>query len=839
MKKFKTVVALLCLVCLLVAASPLVAWADSQLSKPVISSVTNTAKGVTVEWKAVSGAAKYRVYQKGPDDAKWVKVADTKNTKYEDTKVVSGTKYQFAVRCLNSKGKLVSDFSKAKTLTYIARPTIASVTNAKAGVKIEWNKVAGATKYRVFRKGPNDSSWVKLADVSGTKYTDKTAKSGTKYSYALKSLVSGKARNVFSASKSITYIARPAISSVSSTKNGVTIKWKAVTGAEAYRVYRKGPGESSFKKLADVTAKQYIDKTAESGSKYTYKLECVNKSGKVVSAGSATKSLTYIARPAISSLEATDTGVKISWSKVEGAAKYRIFRKGPGENSFKKLTDTAKLSYVDKTAKDGEKYIYRLRSINSAGKVVNTFSATKSIVYSISAKVYVSAPRLTIYKEKSNSAEKTHIRYMAEVKLLTSFPDKNVGKWIPLEYNGKTWYYYQKPGVDMVTTEKSSFSYSTSTKYQREVVDLALSFLNKPTRYEKTHDSTLLGKPDDQGVYCFDCSGFTSYVINTVMQKYIPAYKISVDVDEQYVTGTIYNKGYSGTFSAKTIIAKGKAFDQSKLQPGDLIFFKQINKDDTTRTVDHVGIYLGKGEYIHSVHEFAVNVSCMKDFNLEDFIAAIRVLPGSENPIGATMYTVKSTKLYAEMTLSTVVETIEAGQAVTLQYTNKDGSLAYVEHGTKKGFVKIENLSEEDPFSSETRYVAAASVKLYVNRGGSGESVSVRIGTKLDYQGQYGTSQNYKVIYNSKEYYIWIPSGRSIDEVLSSNKDIATTVQKTVKCTAGCSVYAEPLSTATKTGSLKVGDSVGVVAYSFSDSTWAYVKLSDGSYGYVYSKNLG
>ena len=109
MKKIRTITALLCLVCLLLMASPLVAWADSQLSKPVISSVSNTETGVTVKWKAVSGAAKYRLYHKGPSDEKWVKVGDTADTQLVDTKAVSGTKYSYAVRCLNSKGKLASD----------------------------------------------------------------------------------------------------------------------------------------------------------------------------------------------------------------------------------------------------------------------------------------------------------------------------------------------------------------------------------------------------------------------------------------------------------------------------------------------------------------------------------------------------------------------------------------------------------------------------------------------------------------------------------------------------------------------------------------------------------
>ncbi|MCD8084938.1 MAG: phage tail tip lysozyme, partial [Clostridiales bacterium] len=57
---------------------------SSLLATPVLSGVTGTSSGVTVEWEAVSGAAKYRVFRK-VSGGSWTKLTDTTSTSYTDT----------------------------------------------------------------------------------------------------------------------------------------------------------------------------------------------------------------------------------------------------------------------------------------------------------------------------------------------------------------------------------------------------------------------------------------------------------------------------------------------------------------------------------------------------------------------------------------------------------------------------------------------------------------------------------------------------------------------------------------------------------------------------------
>ena len=52
-------------------------------------------------------------------------------------------------------------------MTYAATPTVSAEQTDK-GILISWNKIAGATTYRVFVR--TESGWSKLADVKGTSH---------------------------------------------------------------------------------------------------------------------------------------------------------------------------------------------------------------------------------------------------------------------------------------------------------------------------------------------------------------------------------------------------------------------------------------------------------------------------------------------------------------------------------------------------------------------------------------------------------------------------------------------------------------------------------------------
>ena len=170
-----------------------------------------------------------------------------------------------------------------------------SVINAKNGVKLYWCSADVAT-YRVLRKAAGEKSYSKIADTTKLTYLDKTAKSGTKYSYKIRGLDANGETTGTSAAESITFIAAPKISDVTNEKLGLKLTWGKVSGAVNYVVNRKNPGEDYWTILGYTTKSTYLDKTTETGKKYSYCVTCASKEGYAVSADSSAKSATFKAK---------------------------------------------------------------------------------------------------------------------------------------------------------------------------------------------------------------------------------------------------------------------------------------------------------------------------------------------------------------------------------------------------------------------------------------------------------------------------------------------------------------------------------------------------------------
>lgn len=263
-----------------------------RLADTKVTSVTNVTSGITVKWSSVTGAAGYYVYRK-TSTGSWSRIAELKGAStlgYTDTKASAGVTYIYTVRPYS--GSVKGDWNSTGTLKRLADPTVASVTNATAGITVKWNKTAGASGYIVYRKGTS-GSWTRIADVksgSATSYTDKTASSGSTYSYTVRAY-SGKTMSDWHNYKSLKRLADPKFDSAYAVKAGITLKWRKVTGAGGYILYRKAPG-GSWARIADIksgSTLKYVDTTAAKGVKYSYTIRAY--SGKVMSSWSSVRNI--------------------------------------------------------------------------------------------------------------------------------------------------------------------------------------------------------------------------------------------------------------------------------------------------------------------------------------------------------------------------------------------------------------------------------------------------------------------------------------------------------------------------------------------------------------------
>lgn len=265
--------------------------AKTSLATPKITKAESVNNGVKISWGRVNGAARYRVYYKGSKG--WIRLADTTSTSYTDKAVSSGKNYTYTVRCLSADAKrFTSGYdSKGKSVKFLSVPKIKKTENVYGGVKLTWNKVSGAEKYRVYYKKNNE--WKGLGNTTSTSFIDTKAMSDHNYTYTVRCITKD-GRNFASGydgkGKSILYTASPQILNAGVAYGGIRIEWKEVIGAEKYRVYVKNG--KSWKRLADTTSTEFTDKTADSKGTYTYTVRCINPSENTFMSGFDSKGIT-------------------------------------------------------------------------------------------------------------------------------------------------------------------------------------------------------------------------------------------------------------------------------------------------------------------------------------------------------------------------------------------------------------------------------------------------------------------------------------------------------------------------------------------------------------------
>lgn len=349
---------------------------DTFLTAPVLTSVKSVYGGMKITWNKVSGAKKYKVYVK--NGSAWKELGITSSLYYTDKSVISGKSYTYTVQCVSADGKnSLSTYSETGISgTYIKAPSVIKIENVSNGSKITWVKVNGAYKYRLFAKS-GSSGWKKLTDTTSNTFTQTGLKTGTEYNYTVVAL--DKNGNIISGYNtqgwSNKYLQAPTITSVQSVYGGLKVTWNKVKGAEKYRVYIKDG--SSWKKLADTTSVSYLDKSVSNGKSYTYTVRCITADGKKTTSDRDDngKSETYVQAPEITKTENIANGTKITWKKVSGAVKYRLYVKVDG-SGWKTVGDTTGNTLTHTGLSSGKNYKYTVRVIkSSSGKISGYKSA--------------------------------------------------------------------------------------------------------------------------------------------------------------------------------------------------------------------------------------------------------------------------------------------------------------------------------------------------------------------------------------------------------------------------------------------------------------------------------
>ena len=146
-------------------------------------------------WKAVSGAASYKVYRATSKNGAYSVINTTKALTYTNTGAALGTTYYYKVEALNASGKSMgfSAIVEGKVAPVLA----VGYSSVSGKPQLTWKAVPGATEYQVYRSTQQNSGYTKINTTTSTSYVNTGAKAGTTYYYKIVA-VKGTAASDFS-----------------------------------------------------------------------------------------------------------------------------------------------------------------------------------------------------------------------------------------------------------------------------------------------------------------------------------------------------------------------------------------------------------------------------------------------------------------------------------------------------------------------------------------------------------------------------------------------------------------------------------------------------------------
>ena len=134
-------------------------------------------------WKAVSGAASYRVYRATTKNGAYTVINTTKALTYTNVGAALGTTYYYKVEALNASGKSMG-FS-AVVEGKVAPVLAVGYSSVSGKPQLTWKAVPGATEYQVYRSTQQNSRYSKINTTTSTSYVNTGAKAGTTYYYRI------------------------------------------------------------------------------------------------------------------------------------------------------------------------------------------------------------------------------------------------------------------------------------------------------------------------------------------------------------------------------------------------------------------------------------------------------------------------------------------------------------------------------------------------------------------------------------------------------------------------------------------------------------------------------
>lgn len=366
-----------------------------RFAPPALKEITTEKNGVKFSWEQVSGVEGYVVYKLVGEEYQQVAVQAPSNTMYIDKKVINGQTCYYAIASMDRYGFTgeLNKFSyKYEVVPTLEKPVVKTSTSAE-GINVTWNAVENAASYTIYKRVYNDttkkySAWQTIkTNCTDTSFTDSDVVLGTLYSYTVRA-VNGLIRSGYTATVGLRYNVTPTVS-VANAANGIKVSWSKAANATGYTVYsstyntktQKWSGWSN-RGTAGAGKTSWVDRSVKTGTQYRYTVKARYNAKASTYNKTGAKSI-YLTQPSVS-LANTGAGIKVTWSKVDGAKNYTVYRAEHIDGkwtAWKNLGTCSNTFFacVDANVESGKTYRYTVRAVN--GSYRSSYVTVSGLMY--------------------------------------------------------------------------------------------------------------------------------------------------------------------------------------------------------------------------------------------------------------------------------------------------------------------------------------------------------------------------------------------------------------------------------------------------------------------------
>ena len=313
----------------------------------------DTYKSLMLTWTPVDGADGYTIYTDtkptGTFTTLLTDITDSATDMYIHDNLSTGKVVYYKIAAYKDNGsvRVYSDLSEeTHNMVKVAKPVITSFAPASAtsgSMLVAWDKVAGATGYDVFISTEEKLGYKQVGTKVGLNYTISGLNTGTRYyvkvrGYRLINNVKKLGEFCDPVSAIMSLPAPQYIKAAAVDSDSIQVKWSKVTNATGYYVYRADAPEvgsaayDEYKSVAKVPGATTLNVTLDSqepGKRYEFRVAAYSVVDGVeyVSPMSEYRiARASLAAPAKFSAKLENSTAALSWSKVDGAEGYRIYR---------------------------------------------------------------------------------------------------------------------------------------------------------------------------------------------------------------------------------------------------------------------------------------------------------------------------------------------------------------------------------------------------------------------------------------------------------------------------------------------------------------------------------